>query len=111
MYKLGNIKNKIMLDDNVREKLKREGELIVQNHEYWESQITSRSDELNILLNRSNVEDYPRIEQLQSEMNLWQRRGEIEQKILEDYTKKSQSLLFRSFCSGISSLKLGANDE
>jgi len=106
MYKLANIKNKIMLDDNTREKLKRDGELIVQNHEYWEAQITKRSEELNRLLSRNNTDDYPRIEQLQEEMNLWQRRGEIEQKILEDYTKKSTSLLFRSLCSGVATIKL-----
>lgn len=93
-----------MLDDKTLEDLQRESELIQQNFSFWQKNIEAKGERLNFLLNRDNPEDYLEIESLTNDINLWQHRGQKEQKILEQYQKKSNQILWGAMLSGLNQI-------
>ena len=95
-----------MLSDETRERLKMEQDLVIASHSHWESQITSRAERLKFLCSRDNTDDYEEISRLEEEIQLWQRRGEIETSILNSYAQKTNKILWNNLCSGLANLKL-----
>jgi hypothetical protein len=94
-----------MLDDKTLENLRLESELIQKNFDFWQKNIEEKGARLNFLLNRDNTEDEEEISKLTDEINLWQHRGQKEQKILEQYQHKSSQILWGSMLSGLNQIQ------
>ena len=83
----------------------REKELLDKNHLWWTNQVEILLAKLNKVKVNAPFSQ-AEIDKLESNISLFQKRGEIEQKIYEDFQQKHHNIIFGSLFSGFAGIKL-----
>lgn len=101
------IKKYMPLNKGTRERLKEQYIAIEQSAEFWHNNISKLADELNILCEKpfNSPDEMNRIEFLEEEIQKWQKRGEVEEKILRNYQTSSRAILWGNLMSGIGNVQ------
>ena len=86
------------------EDLRLQENTIKEVFDWWSHEMNTRGEKLQKLL-ESDESNYQEVEKLQEEIESLQKRGQIEQKILDNFEKEKQAYLMNSLVSGALNIK------